>query len=176
MAIGIGNRAVRVAQIAYAERIGNDQDKMHAAIEAALLQLVGDVPALPAVRKCRVCGCTDDEACPGGCSWSQPEICSTCAARQHRLDEQYLTTLREQEHAAKLQSSQVLAQLDFIAHGRSLIDEQTEVAKMQREEITGVTWRQAVACAAEGAGSPTEDDGVHERIAGDAEWFAHLLG
>lgn len=30
---------------------------------------------------CRVCGCTDDTACPGGCSWAQidPEpLCSRC--------------------------------------------------------------------------------------------------
>jgi hypothetical protein len=33
--------------------------------------------------RCRVCGCTDDEACPGGCSWvPDPELlgdlCSVC--------------------------------------------------------------------------------------------------
>jgi len=162
VALGIGNRAVRAAQIAFAERIGNDQDKMHAAIEAALLQLVGDGPALPAVRKCRTVGCTDDEACPGGCSWSQPEICSTCAAKQDLWDAQRAAMMLAQQHAAERHA--VMA------------DEQTEVAKMMREDLAGATWRQAVACAAEGAGSPTEDDGVHERITADAEWYAHLLG
>lgn len=92
------------------------------------------------------------------------------------VDEQYLTTLREQEHSAKLQSSVALAQSDLIAAGRVLIDEQHELAKLQREHLVGVTWRLAVACAAEGAGSPTEGDGVHERIQADAEWFEHLLG
>jgi hypothetical protein len=29
---------------------------------------------------CRVCGCTEDNACPGGCSWAGPELCSRCAA------------------------------------------------------------------------------------------------
>lgn len=88
MAIGIGNRTVRAAQVAYAERVGNDQDKIHAAIEAALLHLAGEglLQTTDAVRQCRVCGCTDEEACPGGCSWSQPEICSTCAARQQAAD------------------------------------------------------------------------------------------
>jgi hypothetical protein len=145
------------------------------ALAAGAEHLVPVCEVLETVRQCRICGCTDAEACAGGCSWSQPEICSTCAERQFRIDDQYLTTLREQEHAAKLQSSQVLAQMDAIAASRALIDEQTEVAKMQREQIAGMTWRTAVACAAEGGGSPTEDDGVHERIAGDAEWFAHLL-
>jgi len=28
---------------------------------------------------CRVCGCTDDMACPGGCYWVEPDLCSRCA-------------------------------------------------------------------------------------------------
>lgn len=28
---------------------------------------------------CRVCGCTDDHACPGGCYWVKPDLCSRCA-------------------------------------------------------------------------------------------------
>jgi len=31
------------------------------------------------VRRCRVCGCTDDHACPGGCFWVAPDLCSRCA-------------------------------------------------------------------------------------------------
>lgn len=30
-------------------------------------------------RRCRICGCTDDEACEGGCSWVEEDLCSTCA-------------------------------------------------------------------------------------------------
>jgi len=28
--------------------------------------------------RCRVCGCTDDHACPGGCYWVEPDLCSAC--------------------------------------------------------------------------------------------------
>lgn len=33
---------------------------------------------------CRVCGCSDDRPCPGGCVWAQPgdmdgDLCSSCA-------------------------------------------------------------------------------------------------
>lgn len=28
---------------------------------------------------CRVCGCTQDNACPGGCYWVEPDLCSKCA-------------------------------------------------------------------------------------------------
>ena len=27
---------------------------------------------------CRGCGCTDDRACPGGCWWVEPDLCSSC--------------------------------------------------------------------------------------------------
>lgn len=26
--------------------------------------------------KCRFCGCTDERACPGGCAWVAPGVCS----------------------------------------------------------------------------------------------------
>jgi hypothetical protein len=30
---------------------------------------------------CRVCGCTDKKACPGGCFWIEPDLCSACAKK-----------------------------------------------------------------------------------------------
>lgn len=27
---------------------------------------------------CRGCGCTDHAACPGGCWWVEPYLCSSC--------------------------------------------------------------------------------------------------
>ncbi|MEG0854567.1 MAG: AAA family ATPase [Angelakisella sp.] len=32
------------------------------------------------VKKCRVCGCTNDHACPGGCYWVETNLCSRCAS------------------------------------------------------------------------------------------------
>lgn len=34
---------------------------------------------------CGGCGCTDEKACPGGCEWIQPRLCSVCAADLHPL-------------------------------------------------------------------------------------------
>lgn len=31
--------------------------------------------------KCKHCGCTDHQACQGGCSWAALEICSKCASK-----------------------------------------------------------------------------------------------
>jgi hypothetical protein len=30
-------------------------------------------------RRCRNCGCTLTHACPGGCYWLEPNLCSACA-------------------------------------------------------------------------------------------------
>lgn len=30
-------------------------------------------------QKCRVCGCTQDHACEGGCYWVEEDLCSKCA-------------------------------------------------------------------------------------------------
>lgn len=30
------------------------------------------------VRRCRVCGCTDDIACATGCWWVDDDLCSSC--------------------------------------------------------------------------------------------------
>jgi hypothetical protein len=42
-------------------------------------------PAVLAGPRCRVCGCTNDNACPGGCSWIEPDLCSACAEREFSL-------------------------------------------------------------------------------------------
>src|SRR5436190_21226747 len=43
--------------------------------------------------RCRVCGCTSEHACPGGCVWvTDPEalgdLCSRCAVLRWRLSEE----------------------------------------------------------------------------------------
>lgn len=32
-------------------------------------------------QACLFCGCTEARACPGGCSWAGPYLCSKCWAR-----------------------------------------------------------------------------------------------
>jgi hypothetical protein len=34
---------------------------------------------------CRECGCTDSLACPQGCGWAQPDLCSVCAGELEAL-------------------------------------------------------------------------------------------
>lgn len=35
-------------------------------------------PYVLAGPRCRICGCTNDNACPEGCSWIEPDLCSSC--------------------------------------------------------------------------------------------------
>lgn len=48
------------------------------------VDLAGKVPEeiLVKEQKCRVCGCDDDHACPGGCFWVEPDLCSACAGKK----------------------------------------------------------------------------------------------
>ncbi len=45
-------------------------------LAAVALQWIECIDRRPA---CRVCGCTDDNACLGGCWWIEPDLCSACA-------------------------------------------------------------------------------------------------
>lgn len=54
----------------------------------AINVLDGDDTVLPprpdlrplGIRQCRECGCTDDFACDGGCSWVETDLCSVCVS------------------------------------------------------------------------------------------------
>ncbi len=37
-------------------------------------------------RVCRVCGCTDDRACRGGCWWVEWDLCSACRERAYAAE------------------------------------------------------------------------------------------
>jgi hypothetical protein len=48
-------------------------------LEVALGAMAMSQPAIRAGQACRVCGCTNERACPGGCSWIAIDLCSQCA-------------------------------------------------------------------------------------------------
>lgn len=37
---------------------------------------------LPVPRVCRVCGCSQFRACPGGCYWVEDDLCSACVGKE----------------------------------------------------------------------------------------------
>jgi len=51
--------------------------------ERALLADLG--VAIPDEPACRECGCSESLACPQGCGWAQPDLCTVCAAELEQL-------------------------------------------------------------------------------------------
>lgn len=45
-------------------------------IEMSEIEIVSDDQN--ETQKCRICGCDQDHACKGGCSWVEPDLCSQC--------------------------------------------------------------------------------------------------
>jgi hypothetical protein len=37
--------------------------------------------------KCKICGCSDNKACEGGCSWVEPNLCSNCEEKRYSQNE-----------------------------------------------------------------------------------------
>lgn len=60
-------------------------EALHVAFCAAVLQCEltdgEDRIKLPTVlgQICRECGCSQNDACAGGCNWAGPDLCSACA-------------------------------------------------------------------------------------------------
>lgn len=45
---------------------------------------------------CKRCGCGTERACPGGCVWSLPDVCSRCLTPdEERLEAQYASLIED---------------------------------------------------------------------------------
>lgn len=60
-------------------RIVDNRGKRRGVQGAALLASVVDETVQ--VRACRICACTEAEACEGGCDWAEADLCTRCQAR-----------------------------------------------------------------------------------------------
>ncbi len=48
-------------------------------------KVLDDVVMNAKTDPCVACGCTDERACPGGCYWYEPGLCSACAIKQNLI-------------------------------------------------------------------------------------------
>ena len=60
--------------LAYEKRSVQPRKGIIQGIERRMRKIQKETP-----KKCRVCGCTDYKACPGGCYWVEADLCSQCA-------------------------------------------------------------------------------------------------
>ena len=54
-------------------------------------------------RVCRVCGCTWNHTCPGGCYWVEKDLCSRCAGKEHRARQRLIYTVDIDEEYTSLE-------------------------------------------------------------------------
>jgi hypothetical protein len=50
-----------------------------AAAEAPTVTPDGKIRNFTVAGECRICGCTNERGCAGGCIWVEPNLCSRCA-------------------------------------------------------------------------------------------------
>lgn len=53
-------------------------------------------------RVCRVCGCTWNNACPGGCYWVEKDLCSSCVEKEGELVQRLIYTFDINEEFSDL--------------------------------------------------------------------------
>lgn len=90
---------------------------------------------VPAPRTCRVCGCTDDDACEGGCWWVDADLCSACSfpghVAAHAIDVDAVLRVPVVDVAAALQG--------VAAATEQLLDAQRAVALMRVQALHRLT-------------------------------------
>ncbi|MCP1375363.1 hypothetical protein [Dyella lutea] len=65
---------------------------------------------LTPVRCCHVCGCTETNACAGGCWWIGPDLCSACGrdSRQNPAHGDRVTVGTETREVERVNGDQVI--------------------------------------------------------------------
>jgi monomeric isocitrate dehydrogenase len=94
------------------------------------------------VRKCRICGCTAEQACPGGCYWVNYDLCSKCVDKEKstltRVELKSKTGLNLTRVELKSKTSLKLRELlDFFTSyfdNKQLIEEWVEKVESLKEK------------------------------------------
>lgn len=63
------------------------------------------------VQQCRICACTQENACPGGCSWVDASLCDRCVltSYHHAVMPRWLwKRIKESAKAQKLKPHQLI--------------------------------------------------------------------
>jgi hypothetical protein len=75
---------------------------------------------------CAICGCTDDHACPEGCFWVAPGLCSACVNKSLTTLRQIVAELPEESNEPQYRRGQPIMtdegagkiEVDFLSDGR----------------------------------------------------------
>jgi hypothetical protein len=103
-----------------------------------------------AERTCRVCGCTNQRACPGGCYWTEADLCSECTPRGQSAFELAVSEIaierkrqRHLLHRGKIKFNCAAPNVPHDKKLRVLTEELGEVARAidMEEREPGNGWR-----------------------------------
>src|SRR5258707_526671 len=62
----------------YVEEVAEEHGVPEAKCRQGFRDLMALLFAIADEQACRVCGCTQNDACEGGCSWVETDLCSSC--------------------------------------------------------------------------------------------------
>lgn len=94
------------------------------------------------IDACRVCGCTDACACPEGCSWVEPGLCSLCADANGRVDEQRASR-SDEEALSDLRGVGAGKPLGYLPRQRIEACQGVSTEELVAEaQARGLAWRQ----------------------------------
>lgn len=151
---------------------------------------VPDVPPGDDVPQCRLCGCTENTPCPGGCTWAPDpllmgDLCSTCAIGETaRRPPRLLQLLQEVASTRLLMAEQPLVpDMAALPDGTAgvLFQEDLDVSRKwldSRVTKGHATWADviALACARACAAEPGRQ--LRRELIGlaaHAMWWAELI-
>lgn len=111
------------------------------------------------VRSCKACGCTQDNACEGGCWWVAPDLCSNCEGRLNAIA---FPELIQIHHDKRLQLTTTVGDPPGMVHGgdanpQAFVSELIRLARLgQKVELAA----SATVARVEGGETATPDPGA----------------
>ena len=79
LADSIGCPAIYISDINFSECNGESEQCENKALWKCWQRYFRE--KVKSEQVCRVCGCTEGNACPGGCWWIEDDLCSECARK-----------------------------------------------------------------------------------------------
>lgn len=114
------------------------------------------------MRSCMVCGCTESDACAGGCRWEGGDVCDTCALLVVELADMitaYLDVAGPSRVRAKV--GQLVQSVPPSVAARLLRDRITVALRLAMLTVA-LNWTEAMSLGAPAGPSPATS-GVFER-------------
>lgn len=83
---GLARQIVEGIPECWGDLVEEGRININLTVDANIMEeLIEEVNRLDMPR-CRICGCTDDNACPGGCYWVEEDLCSKCVETDRLQD------------------------------------------------------------------------------------------